>query len=698
MRAREPDASGFVERGSVHTYFETFGEGGPTLLLMPTWSIVHSRLWKAQVPYFARRHRVITFDGRGNGRSDRPTGSEHYADIEMVNDAVAILDATGTHQAVVVGASQAGWWATVLAAEHPERVLGLVVVSTVCPLAPPLPPFATFADELPTDEGWAKLNMHYWRRDYPGFLRFFFPNMYPEPHSSKQLEDSIAWALETTAETLIDTVLAPSEHWMRAKEVYASVHCPALVVHGTHDGVVPAEHAELAAEAMNASLMTIEGGGHSPETRDPVRFNLLLSEFIASVAPPTPHRLRWTRALVRPKRALFVSSPIGLGHALRDLATANELRRLHPDLEIDWLAQHPVTEVLRAGGQRVHPASALLASEARHVESEADEHDLHCFQAYRRMDEILAANFMVFHDLVTQVDYDLVVGDEAWDIDYFLHENPELKRYEYCWMTDFVGWLPALDGDEREVLLTADYNTEMIEHIGRFPRLRSRSIFVGNPTDVVTDRLGPGLPTVREWTEANYDFSGYVTGFDPLALGDRDALRAELGYGPDERVCIVTVGGTAVGVHLLRRVISAHPLAAQRVPGLRMIVVAGPRIDPRSLDAPDGVDVHAFVPDLYRHLAACDVAVVQGGLTTTMELTANRRPFLYFPLRRHFEQQIHVRHRLAQYGAGRSMDYATSGPEVIADALADELNRTVDYRPVETDGAARAAALIAELL
>ena len=129
-----------------------------------------------------------------------------------------------------------------------------------------------------------------------------------------------------------------------------------------------------------------------------------------------------------------------------------------------------------------------------------------------------------------------------------------------------------------------------------------------------------------------------------------------------------------------------------------MIAVAGPRIDPASLEAPPGVEVRAFVPDLYRHLAACDLAVVQGGLTTTMELVAARRPFLYFPLRNHFEQNRHVRHRLDRYGAGRYMAFDESPPEVIAEAIATEIDRPVDYRPVESDGAARAAALIAEVI
>jgi predicted glycosyltransferase len=254
------------------------------------------------------------------------------------------------------------------------------------------------------------------------------------------------------------------------------------------------------------------------------------------------------------------------------------------------------------------------------------------------------------------------------------------------------------DGGDREAFLTADYNAEMIEHIARFPRLRDRAVFVGDLDDVVPDAFGPDLPRIRDWTEQHYDFAGYVTGFDPGDFADRERLRSELGYKPDEQVCIVTVGGSGVGGHLLQRVIEAFPEAKERVPALRMIVVAGPRIDRSSLPSHPGLEVRAYVHDLYRHLAACDLAVVQGGLTTSMELTANRRPFLYFPLRRHFEQNFHVRHRLDRYGAGRCMDFESDGPGEIALAIAEEIGCEVDYRPVDGSGAGRAAKLIAELL
>jgi predicted glycosyltransferase len=477
-------------------------------------------------------------------------------------------------------------------------------------------------------------------------------------------------------------------------DLAARVRCPTLVIHGDQDKIQSHANGVALAKSTGGRLVTLEGAGHGPIMRDPVRSNLILRDFI----DPVPPAVRYRRAPQRAdKRALFVSSPIGLGHARRDVAIAQELRRLVPGLEIDWLAQDPVTRVLEAEGERIHPASPHLASESGHFESECAEHDLHAFQAIRRMDEIKCANFMLFHDVVRDDPYDLWIGDEAWEIDHFLHENPEEKRAAYAWLTDFVGWLPMEDGGEHEAFLTADYNAEMIEQIARYPRVRDRAIYVGNADDVIGEDFGPELPAIRDWTEQHFDFAGYVTGFDPAAI-DREKVRAELGYRPDEQVCIVTVGGSGVGEQLLRLVLDSFAEAKRLLPRLRMIAVAGPRIDPASLPRQDGLEVRAYVHDLYLHLAACDVAVVQGGLTTAMELTAGKRPFLYFPLRHHFEQNFHVRHRLERYGAGRCMDFETTGPAEIAAAIAEEIGRDVSYRDVERDGAARAAQMLAELL
>ena len=695
-RALYPGSEGYVERDGVRTFYEVYGTGEPTVLLLPTWSIVHSRVWKMQIPYLARHCRVITFDARGNGKSDRPEEPAAYAEQEYAADAIAVLDATDTEQAFIVGYSMGAQRGLLLAAEHPERVEGAVFLGPAVPLSVQTPRARaqlSFDDVRETYDGWEKFNRHYWQANFPGFLQHFFSEIFCEPHSTKPIEDLLGWGLETTPDSLIATQDAPSLDEQAIRDLAGRVQCPVLVIHGSNDRIRAHESGAELAELTGGDFVMLEGSGHGALVRDPVKVNLLLRDF---VAPPRP--VRWSRGRGRRKRALYISSPIGLGHARRDVAIADELRKLHPDLEIDWLAQHPVTAVLEARGERIHPASAHLANESRHIESESAEHDLHCFQALRRMDEILLANFMVFHDLVRDDPYDLWIGDEAWELDYYLHENPEQKSAAYVWLTDFVGWLPMPDGGEHEAFLTTDYNAEMIAHIARYPRLRDRAIFVGDADDVVPDSFGAGLPRIRDWTEQHYEFAGYVTGFDPAEFADRERIRAELGFRPGERVCIVTVGGSGVGADLLRRVIAAFPEAKLRVPELRMIVIAGPRIDPASLPAHDGLEVRAYVHDLYRVLAACDLAVVQGGLTTSMELTANGRPFLYFPLGHHFEQNFHVRHRLERHRAGRAMDFATDGPEEIAAAIAAEIGREVEYRPVDAGGAARAAASIGELL
>jgi pimeloyl-ACP methyl ester carboxylesterase/predicted glycosyltransferase len=706
-RAVYPHTEGFVERDGQRIFYEVYGEGTDTMFLLPTWSLVHSRHWKMQIAYFARHFRVLTMDGLGNGRSDRCRDPRRYDMAECARDCLAVMDASGTDRAVMASLSTGAQYLLELGRQAPQRVAGAVFIGPMFPYTPSHQSVLTsprmksaFHRRAPVYRWWGRMNAVHWRENYQEFAEWFISRCFSEPHSTKGIEDGVRWALDTDPETLIATGMASFHHDRRTlRELAKNLDCPVLVVHGTRDKITPCRDGKALARLSGGELETVEGAGHFPHARKPVQVNLAMRDFSEGALgrPRTPRDPTVHRPDGHP-RALYISSPIGLGHAQRDVAIARELRRLHPDLEIDWLAQDPVTRVLEGEGERIHPASRHLANESKHIESESAEHDLHCFQALRRMDEILAANFMLFHDIVRDERYDLWIGDEAWELDYYLHENPREKRVPFAWLTDFVGFLPMDDGGKREAYVTADYNADMVHHVADHPGVRDRALFVGNPDDIVHERLGPELPMIRDWTERHFDFTGYVTGFDPADLGDRGRLRDELGYADDERVCIATVGGSGVGGDLLRRVIAAFPDAKERVPDLRMIVVAGPRIDPDSLPSHAGLEVVPYVHNLYRHLAACDLAVVQGGLTTTMELTANKRPFLFFPLRHHFEQNFHVRHRLERYGAGRRMDFDDSPPEAIAAAIADEIGRDVDYRNVETDGAVRAARQLAELL
>ena len=701
MRAKLPNTGGFVERDGVSLYYEIYGEGPDTMVFLPPWSIVHSRVYKAQLPYFSERFRCIAFDGRGNGKSDRPADVASYSLDNYVADALAVMDASDAGNAIVVGLSFAGMLACVLAAHHPDRVRAAILAGTAASIGPGYPYMTPqhFLVRHDRFEGWNKYNREHWLADYPDFAEYFLRNIFSEPHSTKQIEDGIGWAHDTDGAVLAKTVEArviPSA-FDTSETMYRKIRCPMLIIHGDSDQIQPYARAKVVADVTGAEFVTIPGGGHNPLGRFPAKCNSLVVDFIdrrLGIAAPKRQAARTRKA----KKLLYLSSPIGLGHGRRDIAITRELRKLHPGLQVDWLAQDPVTRLLEANGEFVHPLSARLASESRHIELESGEHDLHAFQAIRRMDEVLIANFMIFQDAVEQGGYELVIADEAWDIDHYWHEHPELKKAKLAWFTDFVGFVPMAAGGDQEAFLTADYNAEMIAHVERNPDVRDGAIFVGEPDDVIPHSFGKELPAMRDWVPKHFDFAGYIIGEHPHAFGRRADLRQSLGYKPDERVCIVTVGGSGVGAHLIRRILQSYPIARAKLPELRMVLVAGPRIDPRSLDAPAGVDVRAFVPNLDRHLAACDLALVQGGLTTCMELTAAGTPFIYFPLKNHFEQNFHVAHRLDRYGAGRRMEFATSTPDMIAEAMFDVLKTPTNFKPVKADGAMSAARMLRDLL
>jgi pimeloyl-ACP methyl ester carboxylesterase/predicted glycosyltransferase len=699
MRAKLPHTQGRVDRGGVQLHYEVYGDGAHAILFVPAWSIIHSRMYKAQIPYFSDHFKVIAYDPRGNGLSDRPQTPDAYCMDEFVDDAVAVMDAVGVERVTLYGLSIGGFVSCMVAANFPERVEALVSVSGRCPLVRDHTSrsVSKFDAVFERPHDWEKFNRAYWLQDYPDFCDFFVNRIFPERHSTKQIEDGLAWAAEGDGPTLIQTVVAPRPMRYPVDEaMYRRIRCPVLLIHGADDPITPAAMSEKVAELTGGRLEVLPGVGHAANARFPALANTMVRDFLArELGTWKPERRRRAEAN---KRALYLSSPIGLGHARRDLGIARELRKLHPDLKIDWLAQDPVTRFLHANNEHVHEASAKLANESQHIEEESGEHDLNCFQAIRSMDEILIRNFMLFQDIVETGAYDLVIADEAWEVDYYWHEHPELKQTQVAWLTDFVGWAPMPEGGDREAMLTADYNAEMIGHVEGRPELRDCAIFVGNPQDIAPLRFGPDLPAMREWVPKHFAFSGYILGEHPSAFGSRDALRRRLGYADGAVHCIVAVGGSGVGAALIRRILAAYPIARRRIPGLTMTIVTGPRIDPASVPAPEGVTLRAFVPDLDRHLAACDLALVQGGLSTCMELTAAGTPFLYFPLQNHFEQNIHVAHRLDCYGAGHRMYFKQSDPDAIADAMVNELAAPRRPLPVESDGAARAAKILSALL
>jgi pimeloyl-ACP methyl ester carboxylesterase len=286
-RARQPDRTGFVATDGVRVHVEVYGEGEPTIVFAPTWSIVTSRVWKSQIPYFARRHRVVTFDPRGNGRSDRPSQAAAYAEPAFAEDLLAVMDATGVERAVVVSLSLGAQRSLIAAAEHPDRIAGLVLIGPAVPMGQ-RPPDRVVDFEIADapDEGWARYNRHSWRRDYRGFLEFFFGRGFTEPHSTKQIEDAVGWGMETDAETLILTEDAPGLDAPATEALCRRVRCPTLVIQGREDAVTgPTRGSSLAEAIVGARLVSIAGGGHFNNARDPVLVNRAIRDFVHGLEP-----------------------------------------------------------------------------------------------------------------------------------------------------------------------------------------------------------------------------------------------------------------------------------------------------------------------------------------------------------------------------------------------------------------------------
>ena len=438
---------------------------------------MHSRAWKGQVPYLAQHYRVVTIDPPGNGRSGRSLDPAAYDDLALVADTLAVLDHLGIERAVLAGICLSAWQALLTAALHPDRVQGVVAVAPWArdftpPIAIRLEAARHFDEELDDYSGWFGWNRHYLPDHWPEYAAFFF-----DQHAARA-------ALHQAARGRPRLQLRHhrARDAGRGREPQASRHArggggppardrPAGARDPGDRRPLPAARPrrERRRAGPAGEHLVLEGAGHLPMARHPVVVNRAIKSFVDRITgAPAPPRRRGVGTR-RPPRALYLSSPIGLGHVRRDLAIADAMREQRPDLEIQWLTQSPVAEFLERRGEVVHPASRLLANESGHFESESGEHDLHAFQAVRRMDEVLVNNFMVFDDLVERERFDLWLGDEAWDLDHFLHEHPELKRAPFVWMTDFVGWVPMPDGGEREAFLTADYNAEMVEHVARYP-------------------------------------------------------------------------------------------------------------------------------------------------------------------------------------------------------------------------------------
>ena len=396
------------------------------------------------------------------------------------------------------------------------------------------------------------------------------------------------------------------------------------------------------------------------------------------------------------KRVLFISGSMGLGHAGRDLAIAAALRDANPAVRISWLAGDPARRMIAGAGETLLPETQAYGNETAVAEDISAGFSLNITRFAWSAQRAWEQNMATFLEVTQRYSFDLVVGDETYETAGTFRKHPDLKRIPFALIYDFVG-LERASLNPQEWIRVRRANRSWCGGRRGAPPVEDLVLMIGEPADVPDRRFGFLLPNRRQYALRHYAFVGYIVDFDPAALADRSALRAALGY--DDRPLIVcSIGGSAVGRELLELCAAAYPAIAKRAGEVRMVLVTGPRLDPETIRVPHGVEVRGYVPRLFEHFAASDLAIVQGGGTTTLELTALRRPFVYFPLEGQFEQEGVVADRLARHGAGERLRYPKTTPERLAETAIRLLGSEPTWPPVPTDGARRSAELIKKLL
>lgn len=396
------------------------------------------------------------------------------------------------------------------------------------------------------------------------------------------------------------------------------------------------------------------------------------------------------------KKILFVSGSLGLGHISRDLEIVRNLRKSRSDIEVSWLADDPATALLEQAGELILPESKMLDHGNKKLGVDAKDHGINLTRWVMNMRKAWAKNAKIIFQLIQSKNYDLVIGDETYDLIIELLRNPKLKEFPFIVIYDFLG-LDSVSNNPLDLFITYRTNKMWSNYITHKPPLYDKSIFIGEIEDVQDKKFGIMLPNRREIAEKYFDFVGYIINFNPQEYQDKKAIRETLGYG-NEKLVVCSIGGTSAGKALLRLCEAAFPLIKKEIPDIRLILVLGPQVPFDFVKPKEGVTIVGYLPELYKHLAAADLSIVTGGGTITLELTALQKPFLYFPLEKHFEQEVFVAQRCERHKAGVKMKFSETNPENLTREVVNNINKKVQYSPIPIDGAKKAANIIAQFL
>lgn len=394
-------------------------------------------------------------------------------------------------------------------------------------------------------------------------------------------------------------------------------------------------------------------------------------------------------------KVLYVSGSLGLGHSGRDLAIVMELRKLRPDIEVTWMADDPARKMIEEAGEKIAPESMQVSYGTKRAEAAARDYSANLVMIGAGMIKDGPSNGEACRKVILREKFDLVVGDEAYDLAISIRKDHNLLNgAPFVFIYDFLGF-DAMTSSLKEHFFTYYANRiwykTMID-----PGIIAKKIFIGVPDDVPDSKWGMFMPSRRE-TGKDMEYVGYILSFDPADYLDGQKAKTDLGYGIDPLI-ICTVGGTAAGKPLLDLCAQAFPHIKKSIPNARMILVCGPRIEPKEVMRTEGVEVWGYKPELFKHLAACDLAITAAGGTTCLELIGLQKPFIYFPIEQHYEQMMGVAESNRRKGAELMMRYPLTTPEALAKAVVENIGKKVDYVPTPFDGATRAAKIINEML
>jgi UDP-N-acetylglucosamine:LPS N-acetylglucosamine transferase len=309
-------------------------------------------------------------------------------------------------------------------------------------------------------------------------------------------------------------------------------------------------------------------------------------------------------------KILFISGSIGLGHIGRDLAITEALKRINPNVDIFWLAEDPAGMVVKQAGENLLAESKLLGKGNQQLEKIANEYQVNLVKWTMGMRKNWAENAKLVKEIVEKYEFDLVVGDETYELLIAILGDKNYKSYQFAMIYDFIG-IDTVTSNPIDHISAYMVNRLWAQALQLGKDVADLSLFIGQIDDIPNRKFGFMLPNRRDLAAQTVHFVGYITSFNPKDYEDKEKIRRNLGY--DDRLLVIcSIGGTSAGKELLDLCSQAYLIARESIAGLHMVLVCGPNLQTDLVKAPEGVEVRGYVPNLFMHLAAADLAIVTG--------------------------------------------------------------------------------------